>query len=116
MGRFLMRLKGREGVYILEWSTIVDAPVTFGMPLAEFEAYYKEQYGANGLRELPERLARLEKYGTSLVDGRTPQDAISGNRAGPNEKRLTLREIYKAYCLQQPIRDGWTVPTVEVPE
>lgn len=107
MGRYIIKLNE----YYLEWSTIVDAPVTFGMKRADFEAYYREMYGTEGSRDLPGRLERADKKGTSAHDHESAADVISGNRAGPNESKLTQDEIYRAYCLMKPIRDGWTVPT-----
>lgn len=107
MPRYLVKLED----YYLEWSTIVDAPVTFGMKLDEFEKYYQEMYGIEGVRNLPYRLERVEMFGTSSITPTSAEEMIKGNRAGPNEEPLTVDEIFKAYCLQQPIKDGWQVPT-----
>lgn len=107
MGRGIVKIKD----HYLEWSTIVDAPVTFGMSLAELEEHIRYEYGRSGLRDLPERLARVEQYGTSFI-GTSVEDVLRGNRAGPDEQALTADEIYQAYCLCEPIRDGWRVPTV----
>jgi len=107
MPRYIVKLHD----HYFEWSTIVDAPVTFGMTLDEFTEYYEAEYGHDGMRDLPERLARVEEYGTSGLCGQTPNDLISGyNRAGPDECYLTLNEVYLAYCLHQPILNGWLVP------
>jgi hypothetical protein len=106
MGRYIIKLDE----YYLEWSTIVDAPVTFGMKREDFEAYYREMYGINGMRDLSKRLERADKKGTSSHYHESADDVISGNRAGPNESKLTRDEIYQAYCLMESIRDGWTVP------
>jgi len=110
MGRYIVKIEG----YYLEWSTIIDAPVTFGMPLEEFKEYYRQEYGENGMRDLDIRLTRVERTGTS-AHGQRCLDVLRGNRAGPNEKYLSKPEIYRAYCLREPIRGGWVVPTVEVP-
>lgn len=56
MGRLIAKL----GNHYLEWSTVVDAPVTFGMTLEEFREHYREQYGAASMAELEQRLARVE--------------------------------------------------------
>lgn len=50
MGRFLIRLDGDEGPRYLEWSTIVDAPVTFGMTREELATHYRDEYGRAGRR------------------------------------------------------------------
>lgn len=108
MPTFIVKIKD----YYLEWSTIVDAPVTYGMSLDEFKAYYQEEYGRDGMRDLDQRLQRVERYGSSHVEGRSAEDILSINRAGPDETDLTFDEIYQAYCLGQPIEDEWTVPDV----
>lgn len=108
MGRSIVKL----GDYYLEWSTIVDAPVTFGMSLEEFKEYYLAEYGRQGFGDLERRLERVEQSRTSYRIG-TLDDLLLCNRAGPDDSELTKVEIYKAYCLQEAIKGGWTVPTVE---
>lgn len=106
MGRFIVKLEG----YYLEWSEVVDAPTTFGMPLEEFKEYYRERYGEASMDQLEPRLERVEKNGTSSLGGWSAGDFVAGNRAGPKESSLTIEEIIKAYCLREPIRNGWVVP------
>lgn len=110
MSRYIVKLKD----YYFSFSSIVDAPVTFGMSLDEFKEYYKSEYGQAGLMNLDGRLARVEKYGSSNMAGLTAKEVLEPNKAGPNEDSLTVEEIYKAYCLREPIRDGWLVPAPEV--
>ncbi len=109
MGTFIVKLHD----YYFEWSTIVDAPVTFGMTPDEFTEYYREEYGKKGMQELPARLERVEKHRTSSYDSETPEDIFLCNRAGPNESKLSAAEIYKAYCLRVPIRKGWVAPEAD---
>lgn len=80
MGSFILKV---AGAYI-EWSTITDAPVTFGMTREEFEAHYREQNGAQGMKELPARLARVDATGTSsmLPEHQSADDVMWLNRAG----------------------------------
>jgi hypothetical protein len=92
--------------YYLEWSSIIDAPVTFGVPLDEFKEYYKEEYGNSGLRELERRIEDDELSGKHCYI-RTLKDVVSFNRAGPDESELSPDEIYAAFCLRKPIRDNW---------
>ena len=106
MGRFIVK---QEDFYF-EWSAIVDAPVTFGMKLDEFREYYKERYGTEGMEGLQERLDRVGKNGTSSFMSDSAEDEMEANRAGPDECELSCSEIFQAYCLRQPIRDGWMVP------
>lgn len=103
MGRYIIKLED----YYLEWSTIVDAPVTYGMSLEEFKQHYREEYGNSSMPELEQRLRRVEEGGTSALNGMTIQDVISGNRAGPDGAKLSLEEVITAYCQQEPIRNGW---------
>ena len=92
MGRGLVRIKDKY----CEWSTIVDCPVTYLMTIQELEAWTKAELGNEGLRELPERLKRVEETGTSF-HGTTAQEMIEGNRAGNDETELSIDEIYEAF-------------------
>ncbi len=103
MGRYIVKLND----YYFEFSTIVDAPVSFGMSLTAFKKYYLLEYGQHNYKKLEERLSRVEKYGSSSVPNEAAEEILSCNRAGPKEDCLTTDEIYKAYCLMEPIRDGW---------
>ena len=82
----------------LEWSTIVDAPLTPGLTLEQLREHILSKYGLLRLKHLPSRLERVEKYGTSCLEGISVSDLIKGNRAGENEARLTEEEIYERYC------------------
>lgn len=108
MGRYIIKIQD----YYLEWSTIVDAPVTFGMKLDQFREYYKNEYGENGIKDFNSRIARVNKKGTSSYIHDNERQVVANNNAGPNYRKLTYDEIYQAYCLCKPI-DGWLVPTVE---
>lgn len=78
------------------WSTIVDAPVTKAMRRAEFESFYRECYGSEGMKELPARLERAIAKGTSSFDGESAEDLIAGNRAGNNEEELSFYNVLSA--------------------
>ena len=108
MGKPIIKL----GEYYLEWSSVVDAPVTFGMSLEDFKEYYRMMYGEQGMRGLDERLARVATKGTSDFADPDVEATISGNRAGPDEARLTQEEIFITYCLRKPLKDwgGWIAP------
>ena len=99
MGRFIVKLDD----YYLEWSTIVDAPITYGMKLKEFKEFYKDEYGNRGMEELPKRLERVENQGVSAYHPyNNLENLITGNRAGDNEEELTKQEIIKGYCIDRP--------------
>lgn len=110
MGRFIVKLHE----HYLEWSTITDSPVTFGMTLNDFVEYYKAEYGRHGQHDLEMRLECVEEHGSSAYENcYWLPNLFRGNRAGPNETELAEEEIYRAYCLCEPIRDGWVVPIAE---
>lgn len=94
------------GEHYLLWSSMTDRPSTWGMKLDEFVAWYKNEYGAYGLSKLPARLERVHQWGTSMMDGETPEQMVSLNRAGPNESWLAYDEIVNVYCLRKPL-NGW---------
>jgi hypothetical protein len=98
MGRCIIKLTEGERAWYLEWSTVVDAPVTYGMSLDELRAHVKDRYGSEGIAELPGRLARVEKFGTSMMRDESVVDTAWLNRAGKGESRLTYRQMVAMYC------------------
>lgn len=87
----------RNKDYYMEWSSIVDAPVTYGMNLEEFKIHYKQRYGTEGMIGLPERLKRVEEYGTTENNTRV-DEYYEFNRAGKNETCIGKEEILERYC------------------
>ena len=83
--------------YYLEWSSIIDAPVTHGMNLKTFKKYYKKKYGTSSMILLKERLKRVEKQGTSAI-GNKLEDILCYNRAGEKETTLNKEQILNKYC------------------
>ena len=102
MGTFIIKLNGEEGDFYLEWSTIVDAPITYGMSLEEFKEFYKEEYGNKGINELPARLERVKRTGCSAFNT-TLDSLLACNRLGDNEVKISKEEIYRKYCLEKPV-------------
>ena len=82
----------------LEWSSVVDAPISRGMDRARFIKYYRREYGARGMEGLEKRLDRADEFGVADRGWGTVEDVIEGNRAGKNETCLTQDEIYAEYC------------------
>jgi hypothetical protein len=101
MGRFIVEIRNPEDDAdrrLLEWSTIVDAPVTYGMDEAEFTTYYRSEYGNDGMREFPSRMARVREKGTSAYDDDSWEStALVCNRAGPDETRADAAMLWKRY-------------------
>ena len=90
-------------------STVVDAPITFGMTLDELLDFYMEEMGRSCVESpsFHQSLRRLASYGTTCLLYKSAEETLEGNHAGPNGEELTFEEIYKAYVLREPIRGGW---------
>lgn len=88
--------------YYMEWSTVVDAPVTYGLRLDEFTEYYRSEYGEHGMIDLDKRFKRVEEKG---ISGHHPFDNLEAlfefNRAGKNEACLDKEGILEQYCRNQ---------------
>jgi hypothetical protein len=92
--RYIIKLEDQY----LEWSTVVDAPVTFGMSLEEFTEYYKVEYGCRAMRfEFKDRMDRVEKTGTSALLYDSVDEVIEHNRAGKDETCLSKEQIIDFY-------------------
>lgn len=82
--------------YYMEWSTIVQVPITWGMTLDEFYQYYKEKYGTAGMVDLPNRLARTADQGCS-IPGAAADDLLSTfdmNRPKVGDQREFILENF----------------------
>lgn len=90
MGRYICHHEG----FFFEWSTVVDAPVTYAMPREEFEQYYREEYGRANLYDFEKRMERAVNTGTS-AHRETLADLIRTNRAGPRDGRLSFKALLK---------------------
>ena len=99
MGRFIVKMKRDDEVRYCEWSTIVDAPVTYLMSLEEFTDYYREEYGIDAAFE--QRMARVEATGVS-----SHVSSYAGlwgcNRAGEDETQLTEEQFWVEYNDNRP--------------
>lgn len=99
MPKFIVHHEG----FFFEWSTVVDAPTTYGMKRDEFEEYYRDQYGAEGMKDLPARMDRATSNGTSAAyRPMTARELISVNRAGPGETDIPFEEVIRIYCHERP--------------
>lgn len=97
MPRYIVKIKDQY----FEWSTVVDAPVTYGMSLDEFKEYYQSEYGS--VCGLDARLERVEAKGTSSQIDANLKECIGFNRAGENEKQISIAQIYKRYQMPQEV-------------
>lgn len=93
MPRSIIKIKDKY----FEWSTVVDAPVTYAMTLAELKKYYKNEYGKQGFSELANRLERVEDKGTSSRIDSSVASEVKYNHAGKDGTRITIDQIYEFY-------------------
>ena len=98
MGRAIVKLNDGTRDWYLEWSTVVDAPVTWGMTLDEMKAYRLEKTGTDGMRDWDAVVARLAEKGASWHDSTDLYATLCFNRAGKGETCLTDTEIVAMYC------------------
>jgi hypothetical protein len=103
MPRCLVKLADDEYV---EWSTVVDAPVTYAMTRDEMADYLRGEYGAHREHETPARLDRCDERGHSALwpgaDRANCAEAfIEGNRAGQNEREASLAELREVYARRE---------------
>lgn len=94
MGEFILH---NDGVYNL-YSTISDGlHFVSGLTKEQLEFFIKDQYGQRGLDALPERLKRAHKIGTSEIGAESIEDTLYCNRAGKNERHLSMQRIIKRF-------------------
>lgn len=86
----------------LEWSTIVDAPISNLMTEEDFVRYYRRRYGEQEMSGLEERMERVRLKGVSSMLHGSLKDLVTGyNRAGPDESYLSIDEIMEFYSPEQ---------------
>lgn len=85
-----------DGKY-LEWSSVVDAPTTYGMTRDAFEVWYRDKYGRVSMVDFERRMARVEAKGTSCMDASSVDELVAGNRAGVEETELSMEQIVEHY-------------------
>lgn len=89
----------------LEWSTILDVPVTTGMGRDDM----RDLLTARGepADEVERALDAAERNGTSIRDQRQPGwgmgigQLVAGNRAGPGESEMPENEIVRRYLVER---------------
>jgi len=105
MPRYLIKMEKDGEQRYLEWSTIVDAPVTYGMTYDELLEYYRDEYGAHSMDDLVGergRMSRVMEKGTSEHMAESVEQTIFPNRAGDDESELTYDEIWEKYVAGRP--------------
>lgn len=96
MPRFIVKLG--DG-FLLEWSTVVDAPLHFGLRVDAFRRYYQAEHGE------PVDEARIERALASGTSSRGGDSAEGYNRAGPGETELTPEQLVDVWCFSEDARE-----------
>lgn len=99
MPRYILKIDIDDVPHYCEWSTIVDAPVTYLIPREEFIKRYLVTYPGETRDELDQRLARADSTGSSAYED-SAESLIIANRAGDNESEITLEEIAEKYVFR----------------
>lgn len=107
MGRFVIKLEDEKRPWYLVWSTVVDAPVTYGMSLEELKEFWLKEYGRVGAQELEEMLARVDTYGHSRNYPGMLAETIGFNRAGKDETCFSKEDLLAAYCYLAGSEFSW---------
>lgn len=94
MATLLVRLK--PDCWIL-FSTVSDAPETFGLTWKELMAECKDRWGREGMWDIERREASILEKGTSVRRDECPHVTVSLNRAGHREERLEWPELVEWY-------------------
>lgn len=102
MPEHIIKLSGKGKDFYLLWTTVTDSPVSYGMSLDEFKAFYKERYERSGItiideKAFEERLKRVEEKGCSRKVG-TLDGLLRYNHAGDDEETISKEEIFRRYC------------------
>ena len=104
----MSRITVKMGEFYIEYSTIQDAPVEYGLKLEDYRKWYAEEYGRSGSSNFCIDVMRADRGGELLA-----RDVIRNNCSGDKGGKLTYDKFYRAYCLRE-IVDGWTPASNEV--
>lgn len=94
MGTGILKLGPDQYV---EWSTVVDAPVSYILTRKKMEAFLLAEAVKKARDRVTERLDTADRNGLTFVDCGSVAELVRGNRAGPNETELTLEQIVEKY-------------------
>jgi hypothetical protein len=100
MPRYILKIKD----YYLAWSTIVDAP-TFAskdVNVVLQRLFWDATHISES--EVQAILEALETTGTST--NTSLEEVLWANRAGEGETHLSADDIYRKYCLEEPVLEG----------
>jgi len=89
MPHILVKVHGHDAV----WSPVVDAPLTPFVATVDD----RRAVAPPGEDLSPERLARLERYGSSLLVSEPGEEVVALNRAGPDKSCMSIAALLHAY-------------------
>lgn len=102
MPRFIIKLTDQNNnEYYMLWSTIVDAPISKGLCLQDFEKFYQEEYGNQGMVDFHKLMEIVQSKNTSSRIDADAEETIRFNQAGPGRSPLSMEEIVRFYCLDE---------------
>lgn len=94
MERFIVKLDKNKYV---EWSSVVDAPVTFILNKEEMLSYLDEMHGKISFSKNRKDIDMADRKGTSSLIYNDVKLLLSCNGAGEKEESISLDEILKKY-------------------
>lgn len=95
----------KDGAYNLYTTIANGACYESALTLEQLKKVIRFEYGEQGIQKLPARLERAHRTGCSALDGKTLEECISCNRAGPNETELSVNEFVAKYLTLPPNAD-----------
>ena len=87
----------KDGVYNFYSSVVDTCMFVSGLTLDQVKQWYKEEYGNHGMRDLPERLDRAHRKGTSCRLHSNLREFLVCNRAGKDEAELPYEEFVEQF-------------------
>ena len=94
MAQYIVHHKGAYNIY----GTIADgAYFESALTLNQLKQYIKEEFGEQGLRNLPQRLERAQQKGTSSINANSLEETLLCNRAGKNESHISTKTFIKRF-------------------
>lgn len=99
MGQIILH---KDGAYQLYTTVGEGACFESALTLEQLTAYIKEELGERGLHDLPDRLRRAHRHGSSSHILPTLEDTIACNRAGPGETHMSVDEFVAKYLTLLP--------------
>ena len=102
MSQILLHHKGVYNFY----TTIADgACFELGLTLEQVKSHIKEELGNQGLKNLPDRIKRAQKTGTSEITGISLNVLLLCNRAGKNERKLSTKQFINRFLTLKKTRN-----------